>query len=95
MLKAPTAAERPRSRDCAAAVRARRGSCAAARAPALPVVWSHVSGAGSVSRGTVAGAPGIGLAAATLQAIVGTGADAASTQIDARIPEAEVFALAA
>nr|BFF10144.1 hypothetical protein GCM10025699_14470 [Microbacterium flavescens] len=61
----------------------------------LPVVWSHVSGAGSVSDGAIAGAPATGLAAATLQAVVGTGEDAATTELDVRIAEAGASRLAA
>ncbi len=97
VLKAPTAAEQ--------ATRAaetlllpsvlEEGYVLPATALGLPVVWSHVSGAGSVSEGTITAAPATGLAAATLQAVVGTGADAATTQIDVRIAEAGASRLAA
>lgn len=61
----------------------------------LPVVWSHVSGAGSVASGAIAGAPASGLADTTLQAVVGAGPDAATTRIDVRIAEAGSSRLAA
>ena len=57
-------------------------------AQGLPVAWSHVSGAGSVANGAIASAPASGLADATLKAVVGSGADAATTEIPARIAEA-------
>ncbi|MGA7148223.1 MAG: family 43 glycosylhydrolase [Microbacterium sp.] len=97
VLKAPTAAEQ--------AARAAEtlllpsvleaGYALPVTALGLPVVWSHVSGAGSVSDGKIADAPATGLAAATLQAVVGTGADTATTQIDVRIAEAGASRLAA
>jgi GH43 family beta-xylosidase len=58
-----------------------------ATALGLPVSWSHVSGAGSIADGIIAGAPANGFAAATLRAVVGTGEDAATTQFDVRIAE--------
>ncbi len=61
----------------------------------LPVTWSHVSGAGSVANGVIATAPASGLAAATLKAVVGSGADAATTEIPVRIAEAGASRLAA
>ncbi len=66
-----------------------------ATAQGLPVVWSHVSGAGSVSGGTIASAPDDGLAAATVRAVVGAGTDAATTDIEVRIAEAGASRLAA
>lgn len=61
----------------------------------LPVAWSHVSGAGSIAGGTIASAPAEGLADATLRAVVGSGADAATTDIPVRIAEAGAARLAA
>lgn len=97
VLKAPTAAEQ--------AARAaetlmlpsvlEKGYALPATALGLPVAWSHVSGAGSVVDGAIATGPAEGLAAARLQAVVGTGADAATTQLDVRIAEAGASRLAA
>lgn len=64
-------------------------------AQGLPVAWSHVSGAGSVANGAIASAPATGLADATLKAVVGSGADAATTEIPVRIAEAGASRLAA
>jgi GH43 family beta-xylosidase len=64
-------------------------------AQGLPVAWSHVSGAGSVANGAIATAPATGLAAATLKAVVGSGADAATTEIPVRIAETGASRLAA
>ncbi|MDQ1135205.1 GH43 family beta-xylosidase [Microbacterium sp. SORGH_AS 1204] len=64
-------------------------------AQGLPVAWSHVSGAGSVANGAIASAPATGLAAATLKAVVGSGPDAATTEIPVRIAEAGASRLAA
>ncbi|MBD8022591.1 family 43 glycosylhydrolase [Microbacterium gallinarum] len=61
----------------------------------LPVVWSHVSGAGSVVDGAIATAPATGLGAATLRAVVGTGSDAATTELEVRIAETGASRLAA
>jgi GH43 family beta-xylosidase len=63
-------------------------------AQGLPVAWSHVSGAGSVANGSIATAPATGLAAATLKAVVGSGADAATTEIPVRIAETGASRLA-
>ena len=95
--KAPTAAE-----QAALAAEAlllpsvlEKGYVLPATALGLPVAWSHVSGAGSVAGGAIATAPASGLGAAKLQAVVGTGADAATTQIDVRIAEVGASRLAA
>ncbi|MFH8249073.1 family 43 glycosylhydrolase [Microbacterium sp. B2969] len=97
VLKAPTAAEQ-------AALAAEslllpsvleKGYVLPTTALGLPVVWSHVSGAGSIAGGAIATAPATGLGAAKLQAVVGAGADAATTQIDVRIAEAGASRLAA
>ncbi|WP_442575401.1 family 43 glycosylhydrolase [Microbacterium sp. F51-2R] len=97
VLKAPTAAEQ-------AALAAEslllpsvleKGYVLPATVLGLPVVWSHVSGAGSVAGGVIATAPATGLRAARVQAVIGTGADAATTQIDVRIAEAGASRLAA
>ncbi|ANJ25961.1 family 43 glycosylhydrolase [Agromyces aureus] len=61
----------------------------------LPVAWSHVSGAGTVVGGAIADAPASGLEAATLEAVVGTGSDAATARIDVRIAEASAHRIAA
>lgn len=97
VLKAPTAAEQA-ARAAETLILPsvlENGYALPATALGLPVVWSHVSGAGSVSDGTIASAPTTGLEAATLQAVVGTGADSATTQLDVRIAEAGASRLAA
>lgn len=97
VLKAPTAAEQ--------AARAaetlmlpsvlEQGYALPTTALGLPVVWSHVSGAGSVVDGAIATGPTEGFAAARLEAVVGSGADAATTQLDVRIAETGASRLAA
>lgn len=72
-----------------------KGYVLPATALGLPVAWTHVSGAGSVVDGVIATAPATGLSAATLQAVVGTGADAATTRLDVRIAETGATRLAA
>lgn len=54
----------------------------------LAVVWSHVSGAGSIEDGAITGGPDSGMADATLEATVGSGADAATAQFPVRVIEA-------
>lgn len=97
VLKAPSAAEQAARAAETLVVPSvlEKGYVLPATALGLPVVWSHVSGAGSVVDGAIASAPASGLAAATLRAVVGTGADAATTQIDVRIAETAASRLAA
>ena len=89
VLKAPTAAEQAARAAETLLVPSvlEKGYVLPATALGLPVTWSHVSGAGSVVDGAIATAPSSGLAAATLRAVVGSGADAATTQLDVRIAE--------
>ncbi|MBS1697538.1 MAG: family 43 glycosylhydrolase, partial [Actinobacteria bacterium] len=61
----------------------------------LPVAWSRVSGAGDVQGGAIAAAGVTGLVGATLEATVGTGADAATARFDVRLAEAQAQRLAA
>lgn len=95
--KAPTAAEQAATAAEALLLPSvlEKGYVLPATALGLPVTWSHVSGAGSVVGGVVATAPASGLGAATLRAVVGSGADAATTQIDVRIAETGASRLAA
>lgn len=97
VLKAPTAAEQAARAAETLLVPSvlEKGYVLPATALGLPVVWSHVSGAGSVASGAIASAPTSGLGAAKLQAVVGTGADAATTQVDVRIAESGASRLAA
>jgi GH43 family beta-xylosidase len=97
VLKAPTSAEQASRAAETLAVPSvlEKGYVLPSTALGLPVEWSHVSGAGSVVNGEIATAPAAGLGAARLQAVVGTGADAATTQIDVRLAEAGASRLAA
>lgn len=97
VLKAPTTAEQAARAAEALLLPSvlENGYVLPATVLGLPVVWSHVSGAGSVAGGAIATAPASGLGAATLQAVVGTGADAATTRIDVRIAESGASRLAA
>ena len=72
-----------------------KGFVLPATAIGLPVTWSHVSGAGSVADGVITTGPATGLGAAKLQAVVGSGADAVTTQIEVRIAESGASRLAA
>ncbi|HEX5859621.1 MAG TPA: family 43 glycosylhydrolase [Microbacterium sp.] len=95
--KAPTAAEQATRAAEALLLPSvlEKGYVLPATALGLPVTWSHVSGVGSVEGGAIATAPVSGLGSAKLQAVVGTGSDAATTQIDVRIAEAQAPRLAA
>ncbi|MCC2031469.1 family 43 glycosylhydrolase [Microbacterium allomyrinae] len=97
VLKAPTAAEQSaRAAETLLLPSVlEKGYVLPATALGLPVIWSHVSGAGSVAGGAIATAPATGLGEAKLQAVVGTGTDAATTQIDVRIAENGASRLAA
>ncbi|MFB8146760.1 family 43 glycosylhydrolase [Microbacterium sp. NPDC056003] len=97
VLKAPTAAAQAQRAAETLLLPSvlEQGYALPATALGLPVAWSHVSGAGSVADGRIATAPATGLAAATLRAVVGTGADAATTEIEVRIAETGASRLAA
>ncbi|MCW3493423.1 family 43 glycosylhydrolase [Microbacterium sp. SSM24] len=97
VLKAPTAAEQATRAAETLTVPSvlERGYVLPASALGLPVAWTHVSGAGSVVDGVVASGPASGLAAATLEAVVGTGTDAATTRLDVRIAETGASRVAA
>ncbi|MHC2999623.1 family 43 glycosylhydrolase [Microbacterium sp. HJ5] len=97
VLKAPSAAEQAERAAETLLLPSvlEKGYVLPATALGLPVAWSHVSGAGSVADGAIATAPATGLAAATLRAVVGTGADAATTELEVRIAEAGASRLAA
>ncbi|MEV4776154.1 family 43 glycosylhydrolase [Microbacterium sp. LWH12-1.2] len=89
VLAAPDAAEQAARAAAALVVPSvlEEGYVLPATALGLPVVWSHVSGAGSIEDGAIAGGPESGMADATLEATVGSGADAATAQFQVRIIE--------
>ena len=97
VLRAPTAAEQAARAAETLLVPSvlEKGYVLPATAMGMPVTWSHVSGAGSVADGVIATAPATGLGAAKLQAVVGSGADAVTTQIEVRIAESGASRLAA
>lgn len=97
VLKAPPAAELAARAAAALLLPSvlEQGYALPATALGLPVAWSHVTGAGAVVEGRIAQAPTSGLAGATVEAVVGTGADAATVRFDVRIAETEAQSLAA